>query len=271
VTASAADSQVDESALGELRASFRGELDRPGDPTYDEHRKVWNGSIDRFPTLIARCRGVADVIGAVRFAQGTHLPVALRGGGHRYPGHSTCDGGIVIDSGPMKGIRVDTQARTARVQASVLWGELDRETQAFGLATTGGLSGHTGVAGLTLGGRIGWLHRKHGLTIDQLLSVDLVTAEGELLKASQTENPDLFSTFLGTNEIGLDIHGFDPAGPAGNLNAVRHFDMPSDLRHEIIDARLWAGLHYRFSGVAGVVLGRNVANYDLRHAFRPVD
>jgi FAD/FMN-containing dehydrogenase len=132
------------------------------------------------------------VIAAVGLARDADVPVAVRGGGHSYPGHSVCDGGLVIDLGPMKGIRVDPQRRTARVQAGALWGELDRETQAFGLATTGGFVSHTGVAGLTLGGGIGWLHRKHGLTIDQLIAVDLVTAEGELVKASQTENPDLF-------------------------------------------------------------------------------
>jgi hypothetical protein len=182
---------VADAALGELRG-FRGEIVTPADPSYDCHRRVWNGSIDRFPALIACCRGVADVIAAVGLARDAGLPVAVRGGGHSYPGHSVCDDGIVIDLGPMKGIRVDLKERTARVQAGVLWGDLDRETQAFGLATTGGFVSHTGVAGLTLGGGIGWLHRKHGLTIDQLLSVDLVTADGELVKASQTENPELF-------------------------------------------------------------------------------
>ncbi len=192
VSAIGADIQVDGTARGELSASFKGELVGPGDPTYEERRRVWNGSIDRLPALIARCGGVADVMAAVRFATTARLPVAVRGGGHSYPGHAVCDGGIVIDLGPMKGIRVDPEARTARVQAGVLWGELDRETQAFGLATTGGIVSHTGVAGLTLGGGIGWLHRKHGLTIDQLLSVDLITAEGELVKANETENADLF-------------------------------------------------------------------------------
>jgi FAD/FMN-containing dehydrogenase len=178
--------------VGELRGSFAGELIQPGDLTYDEHRRVWNGSIDRSPALIARCRGVADVMAGILFARDTGLPVAVRGGGHSYPGHSVCDGGIVIDVGPLKGVRVDPQGRTARVQAGVLLGELDRATQAFGLATTGGFVSHTGVAGLTLGGGIGWLHRKHGLTIDQLLSAEVVTAEGELVKASESENPELF-------------------------------------------------------------------------------
>jgi FAD/FMN-containing dehydrogenase len=136
---------VTDAALGELRG-FRGELVTPADPSYDRHRRVWNGSIDRSPALIARCRGVADVIAAVGYARDSGLPVAVRGGGHSYPGHSVCDDGIVIDLRPMKGIRVDPRARTARVQAGALLGELDRETQAFGLATTGGFVSHTGVA-----------------------------------------------------------------------------------------------------------------------------
>jgi hypothetical protein len=179
-------------ALSELAGSFRGQLIRPGDPTYDEHRKVWNGSISRFPALVARCTGVADVIAAVRYAKETGLLVAVRGGGHSFPGVSVCDGGIVIDLSLMKGIRVDPEARTARAQAGVLLGELDRETQAFGQAVPAGIVTHTGLSGLSLGGGLGWLMRKYGLTIDQLLSVDLITAEGEFVKASQTENPDLF-------------------------------------------------------------------------------
>jgi hypothetical protein len=179
-------------ALSELAGSFRGQLIRPGDPSYDAHRKVWNGSISRFPALVARCAGVADVITAVRFAKETGLLVAVRGGGHSFPGLSVCDGGIVIDLSLMKGIRVDPEARTARAQAGVLLGELDRETQAFGQAVPAGIVTHTGLSGLTLGGGLGWLMRKYGLTIDQLLSVDLITAEGEFVKASQTENPDLF-------------------------------------------------------------------------------
>jgi FAD/FMN-containing dehydrogenase len=184
--------KLDEAALKELEGAFRGQLVRPGDPTYDEHRHIWNGSIDRFPALIARCAGGADVIQAVKFARRTGLPVAVRGGGHSFPGHSTCDGGLVIDLGMMKGIRVDPEGRTARAQAGVLLGELDREAQAFGLAVPAGIVTTTGLAGLTLGGGIGWLMRKYGLTIDQLLAVDLITADGQFVKASEKEHPDLF-------------------------------------------------------------------------------
>jgi FAD/FMN-containing dehydrogenase len=218
------DPRVDEDALTELSASFTGQLVRPGGAAYAAYRRVWNGSIDRFPALIARCRGVADVIGALEFARSSGLPVAVRGGGHSYPGHSVYDGGIVIDLGPMKGIRVDPKARTARVQAGVLWGELDRETQAFGLATTGGIVTHTGVAGLTLGGGIGWLHRKHGLTIDQLLAVDLVSAEGDLVKASETEESELFWGLRGgggnfgiVTEFEFRLHPVGPAVLAGPI------------------------------------------------------
>jgi hypothetical protein len=224
VSAIAADIRADQTALGELSASFKGELVRPGDATYDSHRRVWNGSIDRFPALIARCRSVADVMAAVRFARSTDFPVAVRGGGHSYPGHSVCDGGMVIDLGPMKGIRVDPEARRAKVQAGVLWGELDRETQTFGLATTGGIVSHTGVAGLTLGGGIGWLHRKHGLTIDQLVAVDLITAEGDFVKASETENPDLFWGLRGgggnfgiVTEFEFRLHPVGPIVLAGPI------------------------------------------------------
>jgi FAD/FMN-containing dehydrogenase len=175
-----------------LRACVRGPVIRPGDADYDEARAIWNGAIDRRPACVARCTGVADVVAAVRFARERDLLVAVRSGGHGVGGHAICDGGLVIDLSPMRGIRVDPVARIARAEAGVLWGELDRETQLFGLATVGGIVTHTGIAGLTLGGGIGWLMRKHGATVDNLVSVDLVTAEGELLTASEEENPDLF-------------------------------------------------------------------------------
>ncbi len=179
-------------AVDELQTSFQGDLVRPADAGYDEHRRVWNGSIDRRPALIARCTGVADVRAAIRFAHTQNLRVSVRGGGHSFPGLSVCDNGMLIDLGPMKGIRVDPEAGTARVQAGVLLGELDGETQELGLAVPSGIVTHTGMAGLTLGGGIGWVMRKYGLTIDQLLSVDVVTADGELVKASENENADLF-------------------------------------------------------------------------------
>jgi FAD/FMN-containing dehydrogenase len=184
--------KLDPAALRDLEASFAGELVRTGSAAYDRHRAVWNGSIDGRPALIARCSSAADVAAAVTFAKRTDLPLAVRGGGHSFPGHSVCEDGVVVDLGPMKGIGVDPEARTATAEGGVLLGELDRETQAFGLAVPAGIVTHTGLAGLTLGGGIGWLQRKYGLTIDQLLSVELITAEGELVKASETENADLF-------------------------------------------------------------------------------
>jgi FAD/FMN-containing dehydrogenase len=175
-----------------LRAGVQGAVILPADPGYDAARAIWNGAIDRRPACIVRCTGVADVVSAVGFARDRDLLVAVRSGGHGVGGHAVCEGGLVIDLSPMKGIRVDPVRRTARAEAGVLWGELDRETQLHGLATVGGIVTHTGIAGLTLGGGIGWLMRKHGTTVDNLVSLDLVTADGEVLTASEDENPDLF-------------------------------------------------------------------------------
>jgi hypothetical protein len=185
-------SPVDPTEFYRLERSFRGELVRPGDPSYDLRRTVWNGSIDRHPALIARCTGVPDVIAALAYARRAGLAVAVRSGGHSFPGLSVCDGGVVIDLGSMKRIRVDPDAGTVHAQAGVILGELDRATQAFGLAVPTGSVTHTGLAGLTLGGGFGWLMRKYGLTIDQLLSVEIVTADGEVVQASEAVNPDLF-------------------------------------------------------------------------------
>jgi FAD/FMN-containing dehydrogenase len=180
-----------DATVQELRDALRGELISPGDAGYNEARSVWNGMIDRRPALIARCTGTSDVIAAVGFARSEGLTVAVRGGSHNVAGNATCDGGLVIDLSPMKGAQVDEQARTVRAQGGLTWGELDRETQAFGLATTGGLVSSTGIAGFTLGGGIGWLMREHGLACDNLISAVLVTADGQTVRASETENADL--------------------------------------------------------------------------------
>jgi FAD/FMN-containing dehydrogenase len=175
-----------------LREALHGTLLTPSDPRYDEARKVWNGAIDRRPALIARCADADDVRTAVRFARDHDLPTAVRGGGHGVAGSAICDDGLVIDLSPMTAISVDPSARALTAQAGVLWGEVDRATQAFGLATTGGIVSHTGIAGLTLGGGLGWLMRRHGLTVDNLRSADVVTADGGYRTANEAENPDLF-------------------------------------------------------------------------------
>lgn len=176
----------------DLRPTFRGALLRPGEEGYDEARRVWNGSVDRRPALIARCAGADDVVEAVRYARDRRLPVSVKGGGHSIAGLAVCDDGLMIDLSLMKAIRVDAEARTATAAGGVLWGELDRATQAHGLATTGGLISHTGIGGLTLGGGLGHLMRKHGLTVDNLLAVELVTADGELLHVDADSDPELF-------------------------------------------------------------------------------
>jgi FAD/FMN-containing dehydrogenase len=183
---------LDDATVQDFTASLRGGVLRPTDEGYDEARKIHNGMIDRRPTLIARCAGVADVITSIRFARDQRLLVSVRGGGHSIPGFSVCDGGLMIDLSRMRGVRVDAARETVRAEGGVTWGDFDHETQAFGLATTGGVVRPTGIAGLTLGGGHGFLMRKHGLACDNLLSVDLVTAEGHLLTASADEHADLF-------------------------------------------------------------------------------
>ena len=158
---------------------------------------MWNGAVDRRPRLIARCSGAADAAAAVRYARDHDLEIAVRGGGHNVAGTAVCDDGIVVDLSGMRAVWVDPGSRTARVQGGALWGDVDHETQAHGLATTGGIVGHTGVGGLTLGGGIGWLMRKHGLTIDNLLAAEVVTAEGSIVRASAYEHPDLFWALRG--------------------------------------------------------------------------
>ena len=236
MTAIAEGLTLDDSAVGELGAAFRGHIVGRDHPEYEVQRRIWNGSIDGRPALIARCAGVADVIAAVNFGRRHGLRVAVRGGGHSFPGHSVADDALVIDLSPMKGVRVDPERRTARVQAGVLLGELDRETQAFGLAVPSGIVTHTGVAGLTLGGGIGWIMRKHGLSVDKLRRVDLVTADGALVHASADENDDLFWGIRGAGANFGVVTEFEfelvPVGPTILAGPIfwRMEDSPEVLR-----------------------------------------
>jgi hypothetical protein len=176
---------------------FRGRLITPDHTEYDSARAVWNGAVDRRPRLVARCSGTADVAAAVRFARDHDLEFAVRGGGHNVGGTAVCDGGIVVDLSAMRAVWVDPAGRTALVQGGALWGDVDHETQAHGLATTGGIVSHTGVAGLTLGGGIGHLMRSHGLAVDNLLAAEVVTADGGIVRVSADEHPDLFWALRG--------------------------------------------------------------------------
>jgi FAD/FMN-containing dehydrogenase len=191
-------SEIADAAFQGLRMAFRGSLIVPGDAEFSEARKVWNGMIDRRPGLIAQCSGAADVIAAVNFARTHGLLVAVRGGGHSWPGHSVCDDGLMIDLSRMRSVRVDLATKTVRAQGGALWGDVDHESQAFGLATSGGVVSTTGIGGLTLGGGSQtWLIRGYGSTADNLVSADVVTAAGDLLRASETENADLFWALRG--------------------------------------------------------------------------
>jgi FAD/FMN-containing dehydrogenase len=183
---------LDTTQVETLRSQLRGTLFHPDDPGYDDARKVYNGMIDKRPALLARCADVADVMAAVNFAREHDLLLAVRGGGHSGPGLGTCDDGLVIDLSGMKGVRVDPRERTVRVAGGAVWGEVDHATHPFGLATPSGFISSTGVGGLTLGGGIGYLSRGYGLTLDNLLGVDMVLADGSFVSASESENQDLF-------------------------------------------------------------------------------
>ena len=237
--------------LKEFEDGLHGELIRPGDGAYDEARSIWNGAHDARPAVIARCADSSDVRHAIGFARSEGLDVAVRGGSHSIPGFSTCDDGIVIDLSPMKGITVDVSGRTATAEGGVTWGEFDAATQEHGLATTGGLVSTTGVAGFTLGGGIGWLMRKHGLACDNLRSAEVVTADGQILTASATENPDLFWGLRGgggnfgiVTSFEFDLHPVGPTVAAGPvfypgdrakevMRFYREFtrDLPDELTH----------------------------------------
>jgi FAD/FMN-containing dehydrogenase len=231
-----------EGSIAELEQALRGRLVRSTDPDYDTARAIWNGAHDRYPALIVQAAGAADVIRALEFARSEELAVAVRGGGHSIPGHSSVDDGLVVDLSPMQGIHVDAHGRTARAQPGVTWSSFDHETQAFGLATTGGLVSSTGIAGLTLGGGIGWLMRKHGLSADNLLAADVVTAEGHLVRASADENPELLWGLRGgggnfgvVTEFEYQLH---PVGPMVTAGGVFY---PGDKAGEVLRAyREWA-------------------------------
>jgi FAD/FMN-containing dehydrogenase len=240
---------VPQAAVEQLTEALRGEVIHPGSPGYDDARAVWNGMYDRRPAVIVRCAGVADVIQAVDFARANALEVAVRGGGHSANAYSVCDDGIVIDLSPMKGIRVDPESHTVRAEAGLTWGEFDKETQAFGLGVTGGRFSTTGIAGLALGSGSGWLERKCGLTGDNLLSADVVTADGRLVKCSPRENSDLYWGLRGgggnfgivtsfvfrLHEVGPVIYGGmlvgDPARAPEVLRFMREYmeEAPEDL------------------------------------------
>jgi FAD/FMN-containing dehydrogenase len=282
-----------QAALDSLRTNFRGELIDPDHARYEAARIVWNARIDKRPALIARCTGVADVLAAVRFAREQDALVAVRGGGHDVAGNGVCDGGMVIDLSPMKGVRVDPARRTVRAQAGLTWRELDHETQAFGLATTGGQCSATGVAGVTLGGGIGWLMRQHGLTIDNLLSVDLVTADGRLVTASADENAELFWGLRGgggnfgiVTELELRLHPveqvmvamlFHPAERFGD--ALRFYQKfartePEPMTSTLIHIELppMPQIPERMRGAPGVIIVAcyNGSSADAEAAFGPL-
>jgi FAD/FMN-containing dehydrogenase len=234
---------------------FRGRLIGTDDADYDIARAVWNGAIDRRPQLIARCIGTADVVAAVRFARDHNLEIAIRGGGHNVAGTAVCDEGIVIDLTAMRGVWVDRSGHRAWVQGGALWGDVDRETQARGLATTGGIVSHTGVAGLTLGGGLGWLMRKYGLTVDNLLAADVVTPDGELRRASADEHPDLFWALRGgggnfgvVTSFEFRLHSVGPTVLAGPIlwDATEVSDLLRFYRDFIRDAPDDLGTVVRF-------------------------
>jgi len=221
-------------AITHAAQTFTGKLLRPTDQAYDDQRRVHNGLIDRKPAAIACCHGVADVADAVKLARSLDLEVAVRGGGHNVAGRATIDQGLMIDLSPMKGIHVDVQSRTSRAQGGVLWSEFNRETQLHGLATTGGVVGSTGIAGLTLGGGLGWLMPKYGLALDNLRSADMVMSDGRALRASADENPDLFWAIRGGGgnfgiaaSLEYDVHQVGPmiTGGVAAHPLTRGFDV----------------------------------------------
>src|SRR5690242_7050818 len=241
--------------VAELATSFLGSLLQPDDPGYDDARRVHNGLIDKRPALIARCQGTADVADAVKFARAQGLEIAVRGGGHNVAGRSTIDGGLMIDLSGMTAVHVDPRARIARAQGGATWNHFNRETQLHGLATTGGVISSTGIGGLTLGGGLGWLMGKHALALDNLVSAEVVLADGRVVTASGSEHPDLFWALRGGGGNFGVVASFEyrlhPVGPAvtggiigypfsAAFDVLRHFrDVTASLPDELT---VFAGL-----------------------------
>jgi len=217
--------------VAELKGALRGELLLANDAGYDQARKLWNGSFDRHPALIARCAGAADVIAAVSFARAHDLLLAVRGGGHSLSGQSACDGGLMIDLSPMRSVHVDPESRTARLEPGVMLGQFDREAQSFGLVTTAGTVSHTGAAGLTLGGGFGRLARKFGLACDNLIAAEVITATGKFVRTSATENPDLLWGLRGGGNFGV-VTSFEY-----QLHRAGPMMWGGELRFDFADAR----------------------------------
>ena len=243
-------------AVPEFAKTFTGQLIRPTDPTYEDVRRIHNGLVDKRPALIARCRGVADIVDAVSRARSLSLEVAVRGGGHGVAGRATVDGGLMIDLSLMKGIHVDPKARIARAQGGATWGEFNRETQLHGLATTGGVVSTTGIGGLTLGGGVGWLMAKCGLAVDNLLAVDIITADGQVERASPADDADLFWALRGAGaNFGVAAsleYRLHPVGPTITGGLVAH---PFEQAREVLRfyRAVTASLPDEFTLFAGLI------------------
>jgi len=259
--------------LEQVAKNFSGRLLQPADPGYDDARRVHNGLIDKRPALIARCQTTTDVADAVKLARAQNLEVSVRGGGHNVGGRAAIDGGLMIDLAPMKGIYVDPHGRTARAQGGVLWKELNRETQAHGLATTGGVVGSTGIAGLTLGGGLGWLMPKFGLALDNLRSAELVLADGRVVTASTDELPDLFWAIRGgggnfgiATSLEYHLHGVGPIITGGLVAhpIAKAFDVLRFFRDACAkatdDMMLAAGLITAHDGSGAKLVGVLIAH-----------
>jgi FAD/FMN-containing dehydrogenase len=277
---------LDRASLGELASRFSGTLVLPGESGYDDARRVHNGLIDKRPGLIARCLGTADIVDAVNLARTRNLDIAIRGGGHNVAGKAVCDGGVMIDLAAMKGIHVDPARRTARAQGGVTWREFNRATQLHGLACTGGVISTTGIAGLTLGGGIGWLMGKHGLALDNLVAAEVVTAAGDVVVATEKDNADLFWALRGAGAnfgvVSSLEYRLHPVGPVTSglvvhpVAAAREMwrfyrDQTASLPDEVT---MFAGLLHAPDGsghqVSAIIACHAGALADGATAFRPV-